>query len=212
MTISVRGEELQLIKERALYLPKDKILAISDLHVGKSAHFRKSGLQIPVGIAQQDLIRLAKVIENTQPETLLINGDLFHHDLNSDVDYFANWKMQFPALRFVLVKGNHDRLATKNYEDLGIEVFDPNFCTGSFCFVHDSTHCTVATLYPISGHIHPGVTLVGKAKQRMRFPCFYFGTNYAVLPAFSEFTGLYSLKKKKDDLVYAITPNRVIQV
>ena len=212
MTITISGEELILAKERALFLPRQKLLVISDLHLGKSAHFRKAGLQVPATLAKSDLERLALIIDRYQPETLLINGDMFHHELNADVDDFEKWKQNYSSLKFVLVKGNHDRLVPKNYQDLAIEIYEPSYCTDKFCFIHDSTHCKEETLYPISGHVHPGVTIVGKAKQRLSFPCFYFGKEYAILPAFSAFTGLFALKPKKGDEIYAITPTKVVKV
>ncbi|SFG79563.1 ligase-associated DNA damage response endonuclease PdeM [Pedobacter insulae] len=212
MTITVCDEEFILIKERALFLPEKQLLVISDLHLGKSAHFRRAGLQVPSTVAQSDLQRLSLIIERYAPQTLLINGDMFHHQLNSDVDDFSRWKSYYRNLEFILVKGNHDRLADKHYQDLGIHVYEPSYCTDKLCFIHDSTACKEETLYPISGHIHPGVTIIGKAKQRLRFPCFYFGKEYAILPAFSAFTGLFNIKPNKGEDVYAITPTKVLKV
>ncbi|MEJ5995323.1 ligase-associated DNA damage response endonuclease PdeM [Pedobacter sp. Du54] len=212
ISITICEEELTLAKERALFLPKQKLLVISDLHLGKSAHFRKAGVQVPSTLAKDDLQRLAISIDQYEPETLLINGDMFHHELNTDVDDFEKWKQNYPLLKFVLVKGNHDRLTNKHYNDLNIEVHEPSFCTNKFCFIHDSTQCKEETLYPVSGHVHPGITVLGKAKQRLKFPCFYFGEKYAILPAFSVFTGLFNVKAKKSDQIYAITPSQVIKV
>jgi len=212
MTITIYGEELILAKERALFLPQQKLLAISDLHLGKAAHFRKEGVQVPSTLAQNDLQRLSLIIDRYEPQTLLINGDMFHHELNTDVDDFERWKQNYPTLKFRLVKGNHDYLANKNYQDLGIEVHGPSYCTTKFCFIHDSTHCKEETLYPISGHVHPGVTVVGRAKQRLSFPCFYFGKEHAIMPAFSAFTGLFRIRPKKDEDIYAITPTKVVKV
>lgn len=212
MTITLHNEELILAKERALFLAKEKLLVISDLHLGKSAHFRKAGLQIPSTLAKSDLQRLSLIIDRYEPVSLLINGDMFHHELNSDVDEFEKWKQQYSTLQFILVKGNHDRLTTKHYIDLGIEIHEPSYCTDKFCLIHDSTQCKEESLYPISGHVHPGVTIVGKAKQRLSFPCFYFGKEYAILPAFSAFTGLFNVNPKKGEDIYAITPTQVVKV
>lgn len=212
MTITVCEEEFVLAKEKALYIPNQQLLVISDLHLGKSAHFRKAGVQVPATLAHNDLARLSLIIDRYGPKTLLINGDMFHHQLNSDVDDFMRWKDNYHQVNFVLVKGNHDRLANKHYQDLGIDVHEPSYCTAKFCFIHDSTHCKEESLYPISGHVHPGVSIVGKAKQRLKFPCFYFGTAYAVLPAFSAFTGLYMMQPNKGDAIYAITPTKVVKV
>jgi DNA ligase-associated metallophosphoesterase len=212
MTITIRDEELILAKERAIFLPKEKLLAISDLHLGKAAHFRKAGLQVPSTLAQSDLNRLSNLLAEYQPETLLINGDMFHHDLNTDIDDFALWKEQYSSLKFVLVKGNHDKLNEKQYQKLGIEIYEPSYCTLNFCFIHDAVKCTEESLYPISGHIHPGVSVYGKAKQYLKFPCFYFGNDYAIMPAFSAFTGLSVVKPKANEQIYAITPTKVIKV
>ncbi|WP_293787798.1 ligase-associated DNA damage response endonuclease PdeM [uncultured Pedobacter sp.] len=212
MTITSQGEELILDRERALFLPRHQLLAISDLHLGKSAHFRQAGLQVPSTIAQTDLQRLNLLIQQYRPKTLLINGDMFHHGLNTDIDEFAEWRKQYQELNFLLVKGNHDRLSNANYAAMNIEIHEPSFCLGPFCFIHDAPKCTEDELYPISGHIHPGVTIVGKAKQRLKFPCFYFGREYAVLPAFSLFTGLYNIYPKTNERIFAVTPKSVLQV
>ncbi|WP_199140611.1 ligase-associated DNA damage response endonuclease PdeM [Pedobacter sp. ASV12] len=212
MIITLKDEELILTKERAVFFPKEQLLAISDLHLGKSAHFRKAGIQVPTTLAQSDLQRLSSLLEKFQPKTLLINGDMFHHDHNTEVDDFARWKQQYNPIEFVLVKGNHDQLDEQSYHHLGIKIYDPSYCTTKFCFIHDFVKCKEEALYPISGHIHPGITLLGKAKQSLRFPCFYFGADYAVLPAFSAFTGLSMIRPKTNDQIFAITPSKVIKV
>lgn len=212
MTITIREEELILAKERAIFFSSQQLLAISDLHLGKAAHFRKAGLQVPSTIAQSDLSRLSYLLDVYQPSTLLINGDMFHHEINTDADDFELWKQQYPDLKFVLVKGNHDRLNNKTYADLGIKVQEPSYCSTNFCFIHDALKCNEENLYPISGHIHPGISVVGKAKQRLKFPCFYFGKSYAIMPAFSEFTGLSLVKPTKNEQVYAITPTKVLKL
>lgn len=212
MTITIREEELILAKERAIFLPNEQLLAISDLHLGKAAHFRKAGLQVPSTLAQSDLNRLSDLLNQHQPKILLINGDMFHHDVNTDIDDFEHWKAQYQSLKFVLVKGNHDKLDERQYQQLGIEIHEPSYCTSNFCFIHDAVKCKEANLYPISGHIHPGVSVYGKAKQSLKFPCFYFGNDYAVMPAFSAFTGLSLVKPKTNEQVYAITPTKVVKV
>ncbi|MET4080119.1 DNA ligase-associated metallophosphoesterase [Pedobacter sp. UYP30] len=212
MTITVKGEELVLDKERAVYLQKHSLLAISDLHLGKSAHFRQAGLNVPANIALNDLQRLDVLLKKYNPDTLLINGDMFHHGLNAEIDHFKAWRMERNNLKFLLVKGNHDLLDTAEYKAMNIDIKEPSFCLGPFCFIHDAPKCTEEELYPISGHIHPGVTIIGKAKQSLKFPCFYFGNEYAVLPAFSSFTGLYKIRPKKNERIFAITPDSVVEV
>jgi len=211
MTIICKEEELILNKERSIYWAAQKMLIISDLHIGKSAHFRKHGIQVPSGIGEGDLQRLARLIDLYDPQTLLITGDMFHHKSNSDVTAFSEWRKEFSKLKFQLIKGNHDQLSVLEYASLNIELIQKELICGPFQFIHERPELTDA-IYAISGHIHPGVTLYGKARQRLNFPCFYFGENYAVLPAFSAFTGLSRIQPQKNDRFYAITPSGVIAV
>ena len=212
MTITICGEELILDEERALFLPRHRLLVISDLHLGKAAHFRKAGLAVPSTLAQNDLHRLAGLFDKYMPETLLITGDMFHHSLNTDIAVFETWRQNYTTIQFLLVKGNHDRLQANDYARLSIDIEESHHCLEPFCFIHHAPDYSGKELYPISGHIHPGVSLVGKAKQRMRFPCFYFGADYAILPAFSLFTGLATVYPAKNDRIFAVMPGQVIEV
>lgn len=212
MEIELRGEPVWLDKERAAYFVNSQLLAISDLHLGKAAHFRKAGLPVPTTVATRDLNRLSALLEKYKPKQLLVNGDMFHSDYNQEIDDFYRWKQNYPGVKFILVKGNHDKQLASVYQNLGIALHQPAFCTSNFCFIHDALKCTEKNLYPIGGHLHPGIGIYNHAKQRLKFPCFYFGETHAILPAFSIFTGLAMIKTKKNDQVVAITPNNLIKV
>lgn len=211
MRITIREEELILDKERAIYLPQRQLLAISDLHLGKAAHFRKSGIAVSNEVSKSDLKRLSALLLEYKPFTLLINGDMFHSDYNSEIDEFAAWKKEFNHVEFILVKGNHDKQNETVYENLGITVHDPSYNVGEFSFIHDAAD-NQSQRYRIGGHIHPGISIYNSTKQRIKLPCFYFGLTYAILPAFSVFTGLQLVKPKEHDQVFAITPGKVIKV
>lgn len=211
MTINCSGEQLILDKDKAIYWPAKQMLIISDIHIGKSAHFRRSGIPVPATIGQQDLNRLTKLIELYNPDILLITGDMFHNTVNSDVDYFKAWRNLHPDLKVLLIKGNHDGLRKEDYAGLGIEIFDKELLMFPFRFIHDKPE-DFDEYFNITGHIHPGITVYGKARQSLRFPCFYFSDTCAVLPAFSAFTGLSNIKPQPGDVFYAITPNSVVTV
>lgn len=187
------------------------MLVISDLHLGKGAHFRKAGIQVPNSITGNDLDKLSLLIVEYAPAILLVTGDMFHHKMNSEVEMFTVWRQGFPDLKVILVKGNHDLLKAADYDGMSLEIYSKEYLCFPFRFVHDQPKDT-DEYYNISGHIHPGITIYGKARQRLKFPCFYFGSNCAILPAFSVFTGLSKIKAEERDQFYAITPERVIAV
>lgn len=211
-SITKRDIEIEIDKERALYFPFYELLVISDIHLGKSAHFRKEGIQIPKTVSDTDISRLTSLIDKYQPKTLLVTGDMFHHDINLDIDDFKQWRNTNVNLEIILVKGNHDRLGNSIYQQLNIKLHDKCYEVGDFCFTHKKEDGSKNGKYIVSGHIHPGVLLKGRAKQYLKFPCFFFQENHALLPAFSLFTGLFLVQPDKTDDVFVITPNKVMSV
>lgn len=211
MTINCKEERFILSKDRAIFWESKKMLIISDLHLGKGAHFRQSGIPVPSSITGTDLDTLSGLIAQFLPELLLVTGDMFHHEMNSEVETFRLWRSFYPDLKIVLIKGNHDLLHAAEYKGLSIDIAEKELLCGPFRFIHDQPKI-FDKYYNITGHIHPGVTLYGKARQRIKLPCFYFGKNCAILPAFSVFTGLSKIKAEEGDQFYAITPEKVIPV
>ncbi|WP_169584769.1 metallophosphoesterase [Riemerella columbina] len=92
--------------------------------MGKITHFRKHGLSVPQQVAIKDLERLSGLVDEFQPKKLVIAGDFFHAEANSELALFADWREQNPNVSVILVKGNHDRLAKGIYQSLGIEVYE----------------------------------------------------------------------------------------
>jgi metallophosphoesterase superfamily enzyme len=64
----IRDHHFWLSPERVLYWEEEKTLILSDLHFGKTGHFRKSGIAVPQSIYQQDLQRLFHQISFFNPE------------------------------------------------------------------------------------------------------------------------------------------------
>ncbi len=187
------------------------MLIISDLHIGKGAHFRKAGIQVPAAVNETDLDKLAKLLLTFSPEILLVTGDMFHSKMNTEVEQFSQWRAQYPDLKVILIKGNHDLLQAEDYARLAIEVHSKELLCFPFRFIHDQP-AVFDEYYNITGHIHPGITIYGKARQHLKLPCFYFGRTCAILPAFSVFTGLSKIKAEEGHQFYAITPEKVVLV
>jgi len=200
-----------LSPERCIYWEDRKALVVSDLHFGKTGHFRKSGIPVPPKVYKEDLQRLVQQIQFFKPEELIVVGDLFHSRENKELELFLKWRNDFALLKIKLIKGNHDILHRTWYERAGIEVYDDCLTLDEFTFIHDVTACEDSGKYFFSGHLHPGISISGMGRQSLKFPCFYFGRKYAVLPAFSRFTGLAMIDADEDDDVFAIVPANPLQ-
>jgi len=198
--------------ERCIFWEEEKILILSDLHFGKTGHFRKEGIAVPQDVYVEDLQRLVSQIQFFKPNRLIIIGDMFHSHANKELDFFIKWRNNFPLLSICLIKGNHDILNASWYKDATIEVVENMHSINGFSFVHDIAEVDLSlhqANYYFSGHIHPGILVKGAGRQSLRLPCFYFGNQYAVLPAFSKFTGTHPIKPKRAETVYAILPSNL---
>lgn len=213
---SVRGQSLCLTPGRAVFWEEEKALIVSDLHFGKSGHFRKAGIGVPQTVFKDDMQRLVMHIQYFQPASLIVVGDMFHSSANRELDLFAKWRSDFNSLRMLLALGNHDILKREWYAGVGIEVFEPGLRIGPFSFCHSPEDCYAAEesakQYVFCGHIHPGVTVNGMGRQRLHFPCFYFTPRYCVLPAFSRFTGTCGIQPGKEDAAFAIVNSSILKV
>ena len=200
-----------LSPDRCIFWEEKKTLILSDLHMGKTGHFRKSGIAVPQAVFMEDMQRLVTQLQLFKPLQVIIIGDMFHSESNKEHDFFLKWRRDFSSLPIHLVKGNHDILNEEWYALAGITVHKCEMIIGNFVFVHDVVDCIESkNNYIFSGHIHPSITIRGLGKQSLRFPCFYFGKQYAVLPAFSKFTGTFGIEPKAGENVYALVKQTII--
>lgn len=199
---------------RVMYWEHTQTLICSDLHLGKTGHFRKEGIAVPQGVYREDLNRLFDAIQFYKPKTVLMVGDLFHSRANKEWDWFARWRLDFPGIDFLLVQGNHDRLPPRFAEQMALQVV-PWWLQEGFLFIHNPEEIMPADIQVkavISGHVHPAILVPTSIRQKVRLPCFCFTEKQGLLPAFSHFTGTFILKPKKADVVFALAGNEIIRV
>ncbi len=202
------GERLWLTPSKCIFWEGGSTLILADLHIGKSAHFRKAGIAIPQQVFQEDLQRLFHQIHFFNPDRILIAGDLFHSHENREHEWFSKWKVSILSKEVILVKGNHEILHNEAYEKLGLTVVEEEFALDPFVFTHILPEQRKEGVFYFSGHVHPGVRLSGKGKQSFTFPCFHFTKTYCLLPAFSKFTGMALIEPQKEDRIFALVTDK----
>ena len=212
MIIQHQEQTLHLHPLRGIYWEEQDILFVADLHLGKATHFRLAGISVPSDIMDDNFSNLNTIIETYHPSRVLFLGDLFHSSINSTWDIFSMFVANYPDITFELVQGNHDIIDTQLFDPLNIPIYTEPLVIGPYIFSHYPLLDTPENLYNFHGHIHPGIQLIGKGKQYIKLPCFHFGTQCCVLPAFGKFTGLAKVVAKKTDAVYVIAEGQVIEV
>ena len=208
---SIQGERLTLLPDRAAYLKSKKILILSDLHLGKINHFRKAGIAVPSAANKANTELLIKLMMELNPKRVIFIGDLFHSHYNAEWEVLGQILRHFSNCSFELVPGNHDIMGATQYLRHKIKFHDTHFVLSKkIILTHEPVENPNENFYYLSGHIHPAVTVYGKGRQSLTFPCFWFGRKQGFLPAFGVFTGFKSVRPEAEDKIFGIVNGKVI--
>ena len=208
MKITIHNQNFVLHQSGAAFWEEEKILFISDLHLGKIGHFRKHGMAIPEKAVLENFTRLNTVLELFDCKTVIFLGDLFHSKINNEWNFFSDWTKTH-SQKIILIEGNHDIISKQYYLDLNIDVYS-ELIIHDFLLTHHPSER--ADLFNFCGHIHPGVKLKGMGRQFLSLSCFFRKPNQMIFPSFGEFTGNFYLIPEENDQIYAITKEEVIEI
>ena len=173
-------------RERAIYMPSIKAVAVADIHIGMEYEFSIKGANIPS--QTESLVRRCRdICAHKNAETMLIVGDLKHtiapppagssreyeiaiRKERDDVKVFIEELAD--VVEMVLVKGNHDGgLGTGRK----MKVYDSGGgLFGNIGFVHGhawpSEEVMGAELL-VMGHVHPAVRMRDRLGYGISRPC-----------------------------------------
>jgi uncharacterized protein len=212
--LTLAGELVYLMGERALYWPGTSTLVVADLHWGKASTFRAAGIPIPIGTTSDDLARLDSALRRSGARRLVVLGDLFHAKAGRIASHtlaeLRRWRSLAGTFEILLIRGNHDRHAGDPPNDLQINCVNAPAFVPPFIFRHEPVDSEGA--YGLAGHVHPGLTLVGRGLQRETLPCFLIGQRGAILPAFGSFTGCSVVQPQPGDRAFVVAQDEVMEV
>lgn len=207
--LNIQNQIFELLPQKAMFWVAQQALLFSDVHLGKSTHFRRNGLAMPDSAGRKDIENITQLILQTGAQQVFILGDLFHSLHNKEWDWFLELLAAFPSVKFFLIRGNHDILPAFYMRKENLKVAH-KMVLENICLMHEPVGNE--NEFVISGHLHPGVRLKGAAKQRLLLPCFVVGSNRIILPAFGNLTGLAMVKPQPNDQFWVIAENDVILI
>lgn len=173
----------------AIYIEKIEAVALADLHLGYEGIMAEHGVFVPKVQFKKEMKAVKKVLEEKEPERVIINGDLKHEFSETSYHEFREVNAMLAYLKeavkeVLLVKGNHDnflqRIAFRN----GIELFD-ELELGRYTFIHGHVLPKKHKKFLIIGHEHPAIALYDEIGAKEKINCFLYGSSILVLPAFS---------------------------
>ncbi|MBO9396719.1 ligase-associated DNA damage response endonuclease PdeM [Shimia sp. R9_2] len=184
VSITLAGCTLSALGSGALWWEDQRLLVVSDLHLGKSERvLRRGGPAIPPYETRDTLLRLEEALEATEASTVVCLGDSFD-DVEAARALSEDERLWIARLqagrRWVWIEGNHD----PGPVDLGgahlSELPLPPLTFRHFAQTGQSGE--------ISGHYHPKVTVQTRLRKISR-PAFLFDSDRIILPAFGTYTG-----------------------
>jgi len=153
---------------------------------------------------------LTALLNQHEVRQLVFLGDLFHSHWNAAWNLFEAYIKQFPHIRFLLTKGNHDILSEAHFQAAHLDVIPYYELSEGIILSHEPLAELPEGKVNMVGHLHPGCIVRGKGRQSFRLPCFYQMEQTFILPAFGKFTGLHILPRSDSHKVYAIVNDVVI--
>lgn len=218
LRIRVAGADVVLHPSGAALLSAEQTLLVADAHFGKDVSFRKLGVPVPAGTTSETLDELSAAVADTGARRVVFLGDFLHshNSLGAGMlDALARWRAGNAGLELTLVRGNHDDRAGDPPLGLDIRVVNEPLAQGAFALCHHPRAITGA--YVLAGHWHPCISVSGRAFERLRLPCFWFGDDtgalpqraVGVLPAFGSFTGMYRIEPHAGDRIFPVAGDLV---
>ena len=207
--VTLKGVELQLLPEKALYLPAFKTLCIADWHLGKAAHFRKSGIPLPQPDLALEFNKISILMTKHEVQKIILLGDVFHSSINNDFLLFRKFILNHSTATWILTAGNHDIIDHDHFKLLGIQVVNEYTLGENILCTHAPQETIPDHVLNLAGHVHPGCEIVTSARQRFRLPCFHYSRSVMTLPAFGGLTGLYILQADADNRIFPILGDEV---
>ncbi|WP_264212720.1 ligase-associated DNA damage response endonuclease PdeM [Leisingera thetidis] len=174
------GARLTALGSGALWWAEQRLLCVSDLHLGKSErHARRGGAALPPYEGRDTLHRLGTLIAGLAPATVVCLGDSFDDAAAADALPGAERhtiRELSDGRRWIWIEGNHDPAP----DGFGGERH-ATLRLGPLSFRHIAEPRATAE---VSGHYHP------KARLRsISRPAFLVDTDRLILPAFGTYTG-----------------------
>jgi len=209
-TILAGGRPLVLLPEKAAFIAASRTLLIADAHIGKAVSFRALGVPVPRGTTSETLAALTGLVVRTGARRVVFLGDFLHSaraHAAATIAAVVAWRQAHATLELVLVRGNHDDRAGDPPSHLDITVVDEPLQEDGFALCHHPRR--VPGAYVLAGHLHPCIHVGGRPWDRLRLPCFWFGDDVGVLPAFGAFTGAHPIRPAAADRIYAIADTTV---
>ena len=185
--------------DKCVYFPKNKILAIGDMHLGHEFTLRQPGSNIPatqINETKKDLKKVFKFLKKEKKEVkkVIFLGDIKHFfaykraETNLILEILELVGKYVKKEDIILIRGNHEKIAEIADKKLVNYYIDNNLA-----FIHGDDYFSEISNKKIKtivmGHLHPAITISDSQKVKSeKYKCFltgkYRSKEFIILPSF----------------------------
>jgi uncharacterized protein len=193
---------LWLDSRLALWLKRERLLVVADLHWGYSASHRARGNLLPWWGDDDIEARLRSLAADYSPAEMLWLGDVVNA---AEGAARAEAFLRQPPVPVTVLAGNHDRRWR------GATVASVQ--RGPYFFHHGDRDQSVPTgCVEVVGHHHPAFSWYDGAGGRVKLPALVASPRRLVLPAFSPWASGTEWPRDAEATVWAVSPKRIFAV
>jgi DNA ligase-associated metallophosphoesterase len=213
--IKIAGEEVLCDSSGALFMARDGVIVVSDLHFEKGSSYARRGSFLPPYETAETLRRLEAVIDFYRPSAVISLGDSFHDDGGSarmPEIYRQKLLALMTGREWFWVSGNHDPAPPEGLPGQCVD----ELALGDLVFRHMPAGKEEGE---IAGHLHPGARIVQRGRS-VRRACFASDGVRLVMPAFGSLTGTLNvldrafsgLFRREHLVAYMLGQNRIYPI
>ncbi len=163
-----------------LFLRKERILIINDLHIGYEEALQQRGILVPRFQTKEIMELLEKMVGEVKPIKIILNGDVKHEfgkalkqewrEVMEVIDF-----LQKSGMEVIIVRGNHDPILAPIIERRGVKIVK-EYRVRDILVVHGDKIVDVSKEVKriIVGHEHPAIT-IREGGKREKYKCFLRG-------------------------------------
>lgn len=159
-----------LLKQKSIFFPDEKILAIGDIHLGFDSDIKEFGISFSESQFKELQEELEKLFQELKPKKIIVVGDLTHSfsykysEKNYFREFLAFLKRNFEEKNIILIKGNHDTI------DYSFEnKMKDHYLNKKIFFIHGDKIPAKKIIEKseiiVMGHLHPSVIISDKIKK-----------------------------------------------
>lgn len=160
------------IRDLGLYLVQEKILILSDLHIGQEESIHRQGIMVPLFQFEDLKKRISSMLADV--DTVVLNGDVKHEFgriMQSEWQQTKELLELFSGKKIIIIKGNHDTIITPLLKDVALM---HSYSVGDILICHGDDILDVKNKVIIIGHEHTAIGL--KEGSRIeKYKCFLKG-------------------------------------